>query len=88
VKANVHRRLKQLEQVRAADLEADKYREQEEDGRIAIERMAIEKMRAWLHAQGAEQQSHESLAEAVARASGITTHELRHQLMERAAGRL
>ena len=83
MKANLHRRLKQLEQVRAADLEADKYREQEEDGRIAIE-----KMREWLRAQGAEQQRHESLAEAVARASGITTHELRQQLMERAAGRL
>ena len=83
MKASVDRRLKQLEQLRAADLEADKYREQEEDGRIAIE-----KMREWLRAQGAEQQRHESLAEAVARASGITTHELRHQLMARAAGRL
>jgi hypothetical protein len=83
VKANLEKRLKQLEQVRAADLEADKYREQEADGRIAIE-----KMREWLRAQGAEQQPHESLAEAVARASGITCQELRHQMMERAAGRL
>ena len=83
MKASVDRRLKQLEQVRAAGLEAAKYREQEEDGRVAIE-----KMRAWLHAQGAVQQPYESLAEAVARASGITTHELRQQLMERAAGRL
>ena len=83
MKASVHRRLKQLEQVRAADLEADKYREQEQDGRVAIE-----KLREWLHAQGAEQQRHESLAEAVARVSGITIPELRHQMMERAAGRL
>ena len=83
MKASLDKRLKQLEQVRAADLEAERYLEQEQDGRLAIE-----KMREWLHAQGAEQERHESLAEAVARASGITTHELRQQLMERAAGRL
>lgn len=82
MKASLHKRLMQLEQARDGELQAARYREQEQDGRIAIE-----KMREWLHAQGAEQQRHESLAEAVARASGITTQELRHQLMERAAGR-
>ena len=83
MKASLHKRLKQLEQTRAAELEAARQPEQQEEGRLAIE-----KMREWLHAQGAEQQPRESLAEAVARASGITTQELRHQLMERAAGRL
>ena len=83
MKATLEKRLKQLEQVRAAELQSARYQEQEQDGRVAIE-----KMRAWLHAQGAEQQPHESLAEAVARASGITTHELRQQLMQRAAGRV
>jgi hypothetical protein len=74
--------LKQLEQVRAAAVTVESYREQQEEGRLARE-----KMREWLHAQGAEQQRHESLAEAVARASGITCHQLRQELMERAAGR-
>ena len=83
MKANLHKRLKQLEQIRAADLKAARYQEHEQEGRIAIE-----KMREWLRAQGTEQQRHESLAEAVARASGITIPELRHQMMERAAGRL
>ena len=83
MKATLEKRLKQLEQVRAAELQSAKYQEQEQDGRVAIE-----KMREWLHAQGAEQQRHESLAEAVARASGITVQEHRQQLMERAAGRL
>jgi hypothetical protein len=83
VKVSLDKRLKQLEQIRAGELQAARYREQEQDGRVAIE-----KMREWLHAQGAEQQRHESLAEAVARASGITCHELRQQMMERAAGRL
>ena len=59
------------------------YRAYEEQGRLAIE-----KMLEWLRVEGVEQQSSESLAETVARASGITCHELRHQLMERAAGRL
>jgi CTP:molybdopterin cytidylyltransferase MocA len=82
VKANLQRRLKQLEQVRAAVVTVASYREQEEECRLARE-----KMREWLHAQGAEQGPRESLAEAVARASGITCHELRQQLMEHAAGR-
>jgi hypothetical protein len=83
VKASLHKRLKQLEESRAGELQAARYREQEQDGRVAIE-----KLRDWLRAQGAEQQPHESLAEAVARVSGITIPELRHQMMERAAGRL
>ena len=62
MKATLEKRLKQLEQVRAAELQSAKYQEQEQDGRVAIE-----KMRAWLDAQGAVQQPHESLAEAVAR---------------------
>ena len=49
MKATLEKRLKQLEQVRAAELQSAKYQEQEQDGRVAIE-----KMRAWLHAQGAE----------------------------------
>jgi hypothetical protein len=83
VKANLDRRLKQLEQVREGGLETERYREQEQEGRLAIE-----KMREWLRAESVEQQPHESLAETVARASGITVQELRQQLTERAAGRL
>ena len=83
MKATLHRRLKQLEESRAGELQAARYLEQEQEGRVAIE-----KMREWLRTEGVEQQPHESLAETVARASGITVHELKHQLTERAAGRL
>lgn len=83
MRANLHKRLKQLEQARGAAVKVVSYHAYQEQGRIAIE-----KIRAWLRARGEEQQRHESLADAVARASGITCAELKFQMTERAAGRL
>ena len=83
MKARLLKRLAQLEQVGTRELHVAGYQEQEEQARLVREKMI-----AWIHAQGEERQPHESLAEAVARVSGITVSELRHQLTERAAGRL
>ena len=83
MRANLHKRLKQLEQARGAAVKVVSYHEYQEQGRLAVERM-----RERLRVEGFEQQLSESFADTVARASGITCHELRHQLIERAAGRL
>jgi hypothetical protein len=79
VKASVHKRLKQLEQVRAADLEAERYQEREEDGRLVREKL-MARVEAYIQEHGIPEEPPEGLAKAV--------QNLRYQLMERAAGRL
>jgi len=79
VKANLDRRLKQLEQVRTADLEAARDREQQEEGRSVMEGI-----RELLRTNGFEPGPDESWASAHARFLGISYQELRVQLAERA----
>jgi hypothetical protein len=82
VKANLHRRLKQLEQVRAADLEAERDREQQDEGRSFVDGI-----REMLRVNGFEPGPDESWASAHARFLGISYQELRIQLAERACSR-
>jgi hypothetical protein len=82
VRATLHRRLKQLEQVRAADLEAERYLKQEEEGRSVVE-----EIREALRISGFEPGPDESLASATARFLGISYDELRSQLAERVCER-
>ena len=82
MKANLDRRLKQLEQVRAADLEAERYLKQEQEGRSFVEGI-----REMLRVNGFEPGPDESLASATARFLGISYDELRSQLAERACER-
>jgi hypothetical protein len=79
VKASLDRRLKQLEQVRAADLKAERDREQQEKGRSVVE--GIKEM---LCVNGFEPGPDESWASAHARFLGISYQELRMQLAGRA----
>jgi hypothetical protein len=77
VRATLDRRLKQLEQVRAQELDLVRCREDEEDYRLAMEKLE-ERIGAYVQEHGLPKQSPE--AEAIQR--------LRFELMERAAGRL
>jgi hypothetical protein len=77
MKVKTYRRLEQLEQINAR--------------RAAAQRVTVtgpsasETIRKLLHASGFEEQPHESLAETLCRALGITSAELRNRL---SAGRL
>jgi hypothetical protein len=82
VKANLLKRLKQLEQVRAADLKAERDRERQEEGRSVLE--GIKEV---LRVNGFEPGPDESWASAHARFLGISYQELRMQLAERACSR-
>jgi hypothetical protein len=79
VRATLDRRLKQLEQVRAQELDLVRCREDEEDYRLAMEKLE-ERIGAYVQEHGLPKQSPEESAEAIQR--------LRFELMERAAGRL
>ena len=82
MKANLDRRLKQLEQVRAADLKAETDREQQEEYRSVVE--GIKEV---LRVNGFEPGPDESWASAHARFLGISYQELRLRLAERACSR-
>jgi tape measure domain-containing protein len=77
MKIKTYRRLEQLEQMSAKRASAQRAAETGPS--------AIETIRNLLRASGYEQQPRESLAEALARAMGITSGELRTRL---SAGRL
>ena len=82
MKTSVHRRLKQLEESRAAGLNAARQGAQEEDGRSAV--AALQEL---LRVNGFQPGPDESWASAHARFLGISYQELQHQLMERACSR-
>jgi hypothetical protein len=82
VKAGVYRRLNQLEQTRAAELEAERDREQQEEGRSIVEGI-----REMLCINGFQQGRDESLASMHARFLGISYQELQIQLAERACNK-
>jgi hypothetical protein len=72
MKAKTYQRLEQLEQISAKGASAQ---------RAAVTGpQAIEKIRQLLHACGCEPEPHESLAEALARALGVTGLELKNRL--------
>ena len=79
MKASVQRRLKQLEQIRAAELEAARDRQQQEEGRSVVEGI-----REMLRVNGFEPGPDESWASAHARFLGISYQELRLRLAQRA----
>jgi hypothetical protein len=81
VTASLHKRLKQLEQTRAAELNAARQGAQEEDGRCFVEGL-----KELLRVNGFQPGPDESWASAHARFLGISYQELQHQLMERACG--
>jgi hypothetical protein len=83
VKASLHKRLTQLEEVRAAELKAERDRAQQEEGRSFSE-----KIREMLRVNGFQPGPDESLASAFARFLGISYQELKIRLAERAASRL
>jgi hypothetical protein len=78
VKANLDRRLKHLEEIRARELKVVRCREDDEDYRLAREKLT-ERIDAYVQEHGIPELPPEKLAEAV--------QNLRHELMERAAGR-
>jgi hypothetical protein len=70
--------LKQLEQTRAAELNAARQGAQEEDGRSFVEGL-----KELLRVNGFQPGPNESWASTHARFLGISYQELQHQLMER-----
>jgi hypothetical protein len=82
VKASLHKRLTLLEQVRAADLEAETDRDQQDEGRSFVDGI-----REMLRVNGFEPGPDESWASAHARFLGISYQDLRMQLAERACSR-
>ena len=78
----MHRRLKQLEQTRAAELDSARQGAQEEDGRSFVEGL-----KELLRVNGFQPGPDESWASAHARFLGISYQELRIQLAERACSR-
>ncbi len=79
MKANLHKRLKHLEEIRARELKVVRCREDDEDYRLAREKIT-ERIDAYVQEHGMPEEPPEGLAKAV--------QNLRYQLMERAAGRL
>ena len=78
MKAKLHARIGGLEQAYRAVLQTRKPADQGPS--------AVETIRSYLEACGIEQEGNESLAEAYARALGITSRELHARMSECAAG--
>ena len=79
MKASVHRRLEQLEEIRAQELEVLRCREHQEESRRASEELGA-RIDALIQKHGIPEEPPENLAEIV--------QDMRRQLMEREAGRL